>query len=518
MRTTGRPGARRAESGPSGTLVGVRAPRRPRTRPVVHLARAVTAVALVIGVGIVSPVLSSSEPDRADASDALGAGGEFHPLPPQRVLDTRSGTNIAAGARALVPDEGSVFQVPLSGRGGLPAMGEGHDVLGIAASITVVDPTQPGYLSAFGTGGPEGTSSIVNFGTGENVPNMAILAPGDGGSVSVRLVSQGAAGTAHVLIDVFGWFSTSDHPEQGSRLIPVGPGRIFDSRQAAFGATPIAGGSATRVQVRGATSLDPRQENIVPPDADVTGALLNITAVNQGPQSASTFVSVLPVEPAPGAPPTTSNLNLRRDHVMANLVLTPVGPDGSIWLYNSAGDTHLIVDVVAYLQPRPVSTREGRVIPLLRPFRTFDTRQAEFGASTLGAGQAETWSLACFVADVRIDGRWVGAQGAVLGNLTATGLEPRPDWPSWAPPVESYLTVFPARSDDDRLPTASNVNVRQGQSVANAALLRYGTSEVDGEDDPFSVRVFNNEGQIHYIFDAAAVVLSDESLTRPDCS
>lgn len=495
----------------------VRAPRRPRTRAVVHLLRAALVAALVIGLGIVSPVLSTSEADRAIAADALGAGGEFHPLPPQRVLDTRTGINIAAGARPLLPGEGAVFQVPLSGRGGVPEMQGDHDVLGLAVSITVVDPSQPGYLSAFGTGGPEGTSSIVNFGSGQTVPNMAILAPGDGGSVSVRLVSQGAAGTAHVLIDVFGWFSTSDHPAQGSRLIPAGPGRIFDSRRAEFGATPIGAGAATRVQVRGATSLDPRVENIVPPAADVSGALLNITAVNQGARSTSTFVSVLPGQPSPGVPPNTSNLNLRRDHIMANLVLTPVGPDGAIWLYNSAGETHLIVDVVAYLQPRPLSTREGRVIPLARPFRVFDTRQEQFGASALGAGQAETWSLRCFVADVRIDGRWVGSQGAVLGNLTAASLEPRPDWPSWAPAIESYMTAFPANTGDDRLPTASNVNLRQGQSVANAALLRYGTWRVEGEDDPFSVRVFNHEGQLHYIFDAAAVVLSDRAGARPDC-
>lgn len=475
-------------------------------------------MALVAGVGILAPALTGPDTGRVDASDALGFGGEFHPLEPQRVLDTRSGSSISIGARPLVPGDGSTFDVPLSGRGGLPDMSGDHAVLGVAVSITVVDPSQPGYLSAFGTGGPEGTSSIVNFGPGETVPNMAILAPGDGGSVTVRLVSQGDAGTAHVLIDVFGWFSTSDHDRQGSRLIPVGPGRIFDSRQDAFGATPIAGGAVTEVQVRGATSLDPRQPDIVPPDPDVSGALLNITAVNQGPRSTATFVSVLPTRPAPDVPPSTSNLNLRGDHVMANLVLTPVGPDGKVWLYNSAGDTHLIVDVVAYLQPRPVSTREGRVIPLARPFRVFDTRQEQFGASTLGAGQAEVWSMKCFVSDVRIDGRWVGSQGAVLGNLTATGLVPRPDWPSWAPPIDSYLTAFPANTGDERPPTASNVNLRQGQSVANAALLRYGTWRTDDEDDPFSVRVFNHDGQIHYIFDAAAVVLSDRELSQPDCS
>ncbi|QRN80650.1 MAG: hypothetical protein JK586_03495, partial [Nocardiopsis sp. BM-2018] len=153
--------------------------------------------------------------------------------------------------------------------------------------------------------------------------------------------SQGDPGTAHVFIDVFGWFSTSEFPESGSRLIPVGPGRIFDSRLPEFGAEPIAGGAATPVQIRGATSLDPRIPGIVPGSSTVAGALVNVTAVNQGPDSQPTFVSVLPTAPAPGVAPETSNLNLRADHIMANLVLTPIGPDGSIWIYNASGSTHL---------------------------------------------------------------------------------------------------------------------------------------------------------------------------------
>ncbi|MEX2626120.1 MAG: hypothetical protein WD225_04510 [Ilumatobacteraceae bacterium] len=501
-----------------------------------RLARRVVAVSAVVALmGSVSVLSTSPERDRVLAADVLGAGGEFHPLEPQRVLDTRAGVNIEAGSRPLLPGEGQAFEVSLSGQGGLPEMdlapgddgaeagtSGDHPVLAVALSVTVVEPTQRGYLRAFGSDEEEGTSSIVNFSADETVPNMTILAPGADGSITVRLVSEGAEGsegTAHVLIDVFGWFSKGTYSENGSRLIPVGPGRIFDSRNPTFGGDPVGPGEFVEVPVAGADSLDPEIADIVPDSDGVTGALVNVTGVNQGSGSEPTFVSVVPDEPADGVPPTTSNLNLRADHVKANLVMVPVGPDGSIWLYNSAGDTHLVVDVVAYLEPRPVDTRVGRVIPLRQPLRVLDTRQDEFGALRLGAGQGEDWTFRCFVADVRIGEDWVGSQSAFLGNLTATGLEPSPDYPEWGPDISSYLTVYPSSDDSSTPPEASNLNIAEGESVANAALFRYGSREVEGEPDPYSVRVYNFEGEVHYLVDAAAVVLEDDDeAERADCS
>lgn len=494
-----------------GSLSGV--------RPIPRLVRRVLAVTVVATLlGGVSVLTSSPQGDRVIASDGLGAGGEFHPLEPSRVLDTREGNNIAPGARPLVPGAGQAFDVSLSGRGGLPEMAAGgdHPVLAVALSITVVEPTERGYLRAFGAGEVEGTSSIVNFSAGETVPNMTVLAPGDDGSLTVRLVSEGGEGTAHVLIDVFGWFSVDEHAEQGSRLLPVGPGRIFDSRNPQFGATSIGPGESVRVPIAGADSLNPPISNIVPDSPDITGVLVNVTGVNQGPASAATFVSVLPDQPAPGQPPVTSNLNLRRDHVKANLVMVPVGADGSIWLYNSAGEAHLVVDVVAYLEPREVNTRVGRVIPLRQPLRVLDTRQPEWDELPLGPSQGEDWTFRCFVADVRIREMWVGSQSAFLGNLTATGLARHGAWPDWAP-IDSYMTVFPSSPDATDPPEASNVNVGEAESVANAALFEYGISQFeDGTPEPYSIRFFNHNGNLHYLVDALAVVLSDDVEDRDE--
>lgn len=43
-----------------------------------------------------------------------------------------------------------------------------------------------------------------------------------------------------------------------------------------------------------------------------------------------------------------SNLNPEPGKDKSNQAIVPVGPNGTIWLYNNAGSTHLIVDVVGY--------------------------------------------------------------------------------------------------------------------------------------------------------------------------
>jgi hypothetical protein len=457
------------------------------------------ALALVVATGVVSIVGSESFGARAVAQSLTGAGGEYHALPPERVHDTRRGLNDVQvpGIKVLAPLSSSgTYEVQILGFGGLPGPERSADVLAVAMNVTVVSPTKAGYLTIFGTGENEGTSSLVNFAAGQTVPNSGVIRPGADGKVSIRLVSYGGAGTAHVLIDVFGWFSSDTNATRGARMIPVSPGRIFDSRIAPWGPDPVTAGEVVDVQVRGA--LDGR----VPATSSVVGALVNVTISNDRAGSAPTFVSVLPERPAAGSTPATSNLNVVTGDVKANLVMVPVGADGRIRLYNFAGTTELIVDVVAYLErDRDVATRAGRVVPLTAPFRVFDTRQPQFGATSLGPGRAETWSFADFVADVDIDGVPVGAQAAVLGNLTATGLTPQPGWSGG---ISTYLTAYPFGGT---LPTVSNLNVVQNADIPNMALLTYGVDTA--ASDPNVVSVYNYNGLVHYLFDATAVVLAD---------
>ncbi len=447
------------------------------------------------------------------AGELLGSGGEYHPVTPVRIFDSRVpaldvaplGRKVSTSVAAGIP-----FEIQVAGMGGLPPFVDSGDpgtdddnVLAVAVNVTVITPSREGWLRAFGTGAAEGESSVVNFAAGQVVPNTAILRPGANGKLSIRLFSP-VPGDADVAIDLFGWFSTTVSGARGSRLVPVGPGRIFDSRLPAFGATPIGARQTKSIPIRGASAVSPVIAEIVPNDANVTGVMVNITGVNNLPTSQGTFVSAIPEALPAGQEPTTSNLNLYPSQVRANLTIVPVGADGSIRLFNLAGDVHLVVDVVAYLiAERPVTSCGGRVVPLVVPFRAFDTREPAFFNARLAPGKAEDWSFEDFVNDVKIGTEPVGPQVGLLGNLTATDLQRQ----YASVPVESFLTAFPtppvATSTD--VPTVSNLNIKEGSTIPNLALLKYGSNA----DGPNRVRFYNPAGNIHYLLDVSAVILDE---------
>ena len=456
---------------------------------------AAIAGAVLAGVLTVSIGSSIGQVPPAHAA-GLGAGGEYHPLTPARIFDTRSpGINSTSGAIPTSSTGGSV-DVHILGQGGIPA--SSSDVLAVAINITVDKPTSKGYLQVYPTGSTTGISSVLNFSAGQTVPNLTVLTVGSGGNITVKLVTP-TAGTGDVLIDVFGWFSTSNFATSGARLIPVGPARIYDSREPSFNPTaqPLGQTDVVRVPIRGADAQNPTVTDVVPSSPDVVGVVLNVTGINDQTGSTNTFVSVLPEDPT--GPVTTSNLNLVPGQVKANLVIVPVtNADGAIRLYNNAGKTHLAVDVVGYMlaNQNPV-TKLGRVIPLTSPFRAFDTREASFGGAQLGSGQAESWSFSQFVSSVTLDGQPVGNEIALLGNLTGTGLSRV--YPT--APVASYFTLYP--SDAPSRPLSSNINVTEGVdlAVANMAVVKLGADD--------QIKAYNNAGNIHYLFDVSAVVLQD---------
>jgi hypothetical protein len=301
-----------------------------------------------------------------------------------------------------------------------------------------------------------------------------------------------------VVIDVFGWFSTTDSGQPGARMVPVTPGRIFDTRDGtnyAQPGQPLGQQQSVVVPVRGVTSVAPLMQNKVPDSPDVVGVVLNMAGVNDIAGSTNTHLSIVPSLPA-GQVPTTANLNLSPGQVKSNMVIVPVDPTtGDITVFNNQGSTHVVLDVVGYLVAnQDPATNAGRVVPLAAPFRVFDTRETAFGAVALPPGTAEDWSFAEFAASVNIDGTPVGPQAAIIGNLTSASLARQ--YPTVR--VGSFLTAYPAGGGR---PNAANLNMVEGVIEQNMVMMSYGTDNV--------VSVYNLAGYVHYVYDASAVVLSD---------
>jgi hypothetical protein len=470
--------------------------------------RAAVAAALVV-TATVAGFAASSDPGRTVHAQGvpIGSGGEYHTLTPARLLDTREPSlDVEPFGRKQFSTEGSyvAFDVPIVGEGGLPAFEDGNgdcaddNVLAVAVNVTVVNPTHDGWLKAFGKGAQEGTSSVLNFRPGEIIPNTALLRPGCDGELTIRLYTGAGPASADVLIDVFGWISSSAYTEtRGARLEPAGPGRIFDSREAPYGARPFGKGEQQFVPIRGADAYSPDTTDIVPTGNDVTGVLVNVTAVNNIGGSLPTYVSLLPRQLGAGELPTTSNLNLRVGQIRSNLAIVPLSSDGGIWVYNHEGNAHVVLDVMGYFVQRHDDSTKGRIIPLVSPFRAFDTRDAAFGAAPLPSAFAEDWSFADFVADVKVAGTPVGPQIGLIGNLTAANLGRRIAWES----PSSYVTAYPSPGTSGGTPPfISNLGISEGEIVPNLVMLEYGADTM--------VRFYNRNGNLDYLLDVTAVVLA----------
>jgi len=130
-------------------------------------------------------------------SGPVGVAGRFHPLTPARVLDTRA---TASPVRA-----GTDRQVPVTGVGGVPSSG----VSAVVLNATVPAPPASGYLQLYPTGSkPTSPTSSVNWRLGRTAANAVTVAVGTGGTVGLQV----GTGTAHVVLDVLGWYGDSTDP------------------------------------------------------------------------------------------------------------------------------------------------------------------------------------------------------------------------------------------------------------------------------------------------------------------
>ncbi|CAA9216174.1 MAG: Beta-galactosidase [uncultured Corynebacteriales bacterium] len=105
---------------------------------------------------------------------------------PTRLLDTRTGSPVAAGTDR---------RVQVAGTAGVPR-GAGAVLLTVVSTRS----TTAGWLSAYPTGPWPGTST-VNFQTGVTTANAALVPLAADGSISLRT----GAGTTHVVLDVAGY-------------------------------------------------------------------------------------------------------------------------------------------------------------------------------------------------------------------------------------------------------------------------------------------------------------------------
>lgn len=244
--------------------------------------------------------------------------------------------------------------------------------------------------------------------------------------------STGATGSV-----VFPWTIA-----KAGTFLPLPSNRLLDTR---YG----VGAPKAAVATKGAVVLQVLGRGGVPPSG-VSSVVLNVTV------TAPTAAGYVTVYPHGSAQPFTSNISFVKGQTVPDLVIAPVGADGKVTLFTSAG-THLIADVSGFYlngAAAALAAVPGSFGPLA-PRRILDTRYGLGApAGAVPAGQ----SIALAV----LGNGGVPASGvsAVVLSVTVT-----------APTAAGYVTVYPnlvAR------PASSNVNFVKGQTVSNLVVAPIG--------------------------------------------
>jgi len=192
--------------------------------------------------------------------------------------------------------------------------------------------------------------------------------------------------------------------------------------------------------------------------AGTTAVAINVTATTP------TLASYLTVYQGGTGRPGAGNLSFVAGQTIANLVIVPVGPAGTVSIYNRAGTVNVLGDLVGYLNPARGAGFTGRA-----PLRVLNTVTGVGAAKAkLGAGRILT---------LKVPGLPAGTT-AVAINVTATTAT-----------AASYLTVYPGPGR----PGGSNLNFAAGQTVANLVLVPVGAGN--------TVTFYNRAGTVNVLGD-----------------
>ncbi len=323
----------------------------------------------------------------------------FTPVTPTRLVDTRNGVGApgrVAGGRQVVVQVADGVGVP-------------SDATAAVVNVAAVDPSAPGFVTVYPCSTSVPDTSTLNFVAGQTVANTTIAALSSAGQLCAWTNSE-----TDILVDITGWLS----PSGASRLTPIGPTRVTDTRSG-VGGTRLGAGQTMAVDFNGAI---PAGSNAV---------AVNVTAVNA---AAPGFLTVYPCS---GARPNTSTVNYVGNEARPNNTIVGLSA-GRMCIFSDAA-TDVLVDLLgsfgagglAY-QPTP-------------PVRVLDTRRS----GTLGAGDAVAYSVSAAA---------LGAQvpGAAYVNVTAANHV-----------VPGYVTTYDCVTRRD----TSTLNQKVGQATANGAIV-----------------------------------------------
>jgi hypothetical protein len=267
-----------------------------------------------------------------------GAGGlYFHPLPhPIRLLETRPGqTGCQATGQLLIGGFPHKQPARLTCDGlTIPA-----SAAAVVGNATVVNPTDPGYLTLYPSSAAQPLISSSNFLTGQilNAPFTAGL--GTDGAFNIFSRS-----TTDLVVDVSGYYSPEPVDANGEGLLftpLLRPVRLLETRAQYNGCyttgAPLASNSTRTQQARGLCEGLTVASN-------AKAIVANATAVFPSGAGYLTFW------PSNAAQPLVSASNYTAGQIFARHFIAGLGADGAFNIYVRT-TTDLLIDVSGFFTP-----------------------------------------------------------------------------------------------------------------------------------------------------------------------
>jgi hypothetical protein len=288
--------------------------------------------------------------------------GEFHPIVPLRVCDTRAhlAANPCNGSGGNVSDStigaGGLRKVNLAAVTGLGGSIPGDGTAEAAVlNLTAVSGSAATYLSVFPTDG-QGHCTIPGGGTAPHFSTLNVSAhialanrvmvpmgPDSLGANDSDVCVYNALGNINIVIDANGWYGGATAPT-GKQYQAIGSSRICDTRAGSgtlcAGHTLTAGGVDT-IAVAGVGGV---------PSTGAVAVIANLTAVGG---TAATLFTLYPANLAKA--PLASDLNVGADTALPNLAVvqldtTSDSTAGDVKIYNGLGNVNAVIDVEGWFQ------------------------------------------------------------------------------------------------------------------------------------------------------------------------
>jgi hypothetical protein len=258
------------------------------------------------------------------------------------------------------------------------------------------------------------------------------------------------------------------HGAQGS-LMGMSPTRVLDTRS----------GLGARKGVLGARStLKVKVTNQVPSYGKAQAVVLTLTAVG------TTAATYLTAYPSNLPRPTASSLNAPRGFTGANTITVRPDATGYVTVYNNAGSTHVIADVLAYYeQSDAVGVPAGGDYHITMAQRIIDSRTG-FGRLRAGYYVDIDWKYP--------DSANLGEVRAYALNVTATSAT-----------GPGYLTAW---SGSDEPPLISTVNFAKGKTSSNTVIApAYYAQRGNTYGPGFALYNGASTSAVHFIIDIVGV-------------